>query len=78
MPEIETEQVAHNLELHLRECKLRYEQFEEKLDRIDAQQKSTSRHTFELRQLMARFIGGVAAVSVASVICGILYYLTHL
>jgi|TARA_Y100001951_G_C11278625_1_gene263712 hypothetical protein len=78
MPEIETEQVAHNLELHLRECKLRYEQFEEKLDRIEAQQKSTSRHTFELRQLMARFIGGVSAVSVVSVICGILYYLTHL
>ena len=78
MAPIETEQVAHNLEIHLRECKLRYEQFEEKLDRIEVQQASTSKHTFELRQLMARFIGGVSAVSVVSVICGILYYLTNL
>ena len=49
------------LEAHLKECQLRYEMFEEKLDNVQIQQERINKHTFELRQMMTWFMGAAAA-----------------
>ena len=48
------------LESHLRECELRYQIFEEKLDNLNNHQERINKHTFELRQMMTWFMGAAA------------------
>jgi len=66
------------LEAHLKECQLRYEMFEEKLDNVNEQQKTINRHTFELRQMMTWFMGAAASFVAISIILGIFYALVEI
>ena len=62
------EDTKYALEAHLKECQLRYEMFEEKLDNVQEQQERINKHTFELRQMMTWFMGAAAAFASANVI----------
>ena len=61
------------LEAHLKECQLRYEMFEEKLDNVQIQQERINKHTFELRQMMTWFMGAAASFAAISILLGIIY-----
>ena len=61
------------LEAHLKECQLRYEMFEEKLDNVQEQQERINKHTFELRQMMTWFMGAAASFAAISILLGIIY-----
>ena len=65
------------LEAHLKECQLRYEMFEEKLDNVQIQQERINKHTFELRQMMTWFMGAAASFAAISIILGIIYVLVE-
>jgi len=65
------------LEAHLKECQLRYEIFEEKLDNVQIQQERINKHTFELRQMMTWFMGAAASFAAISIILGIIYVLVE-
>jgi len=66
------------LEAHLKECQLRYEMFEEKLDNVQEQQERINKHTFELRQMMTWFMGAAAAFAAISVLLGIIYLIVEI
>ena len=72
------EDTKYALEAHLKECQLRYEMFEEKLDNVQAQQARINKHTFELRQLMTWFMGAAAAFAAISVLLGIIYLIVEI
>ena len=65
------------LEAHLKECQLRYEMFEEKLDNVQIQQERINKHTFELRQMMTWFMGAAASFAAISLLLGIIYVLVE-
>tara|TARA_R100000458_G_C8278207_1_gene254113 strand:- start:2732 stop:2962 length:231 start_codon:yes stop_codon:yes gene_type:complete len=65
------------LEAHLKECQLRYEMFEEKLDNVQIQQERINKHTFELRQMMTWFMGAAASFAAISILLGIIYVLVE-
>ena len=61
------------LEAHVKECELRYQIFEEKLDNLNSHQERINKHTFELRQMMTWFMGAAASFAAISIILGIIY-----
>ena len=65
------------LESHLRECELRYQIFEEKLDNLNNHQERINKHTFELRQMMTWFMGAAASFAAISLLLGIIYLLSE-
>ena len=67
------EDTKYALEAHLKECQLRYEMFEEKLDNVQEQQERINKHTFELRQMMTWFMGAAASFAAISLLLGIIY-----
>lgn len=71
------EDTKYALEAHLKECQLRYEIFEEKLDNVQIQQERINKHTFELRQMMTWFMGAAASFAAISIILGIIYVLVE-
>jgi hypothetical protein len=66
------------LEAHLKECQLRYEMFEEKLDNVQEQQQRINKHTFELRQMMTWFMGAAASFAAISILLGIIYLIVEI
>jgi|TARA_R100001443_G_scaffold20598_2_gene32658 hypothetical protein len=72
------EDTKYALEAHLKECQLRYEMFEEKLDNVQEQQERINKHTFELRQMMTWFMGAAAAFAAISVLLGIIYLIVEI
>ena len=66
------------LEAHLKECQLRYEMFEEKLDNVQEQQQLINKHTFELRQMMTWFMGAAASFAAISILLGIIYLIVEI
>jgi hypothetical protein len=66
------------LEAHLKECQLRYEMFEEKLDNVQIQQERINKHTFELRQMMTWFMGAAASFAAISILLGIIYLIVEI
>ena len=66
------------LEAHLKECQLRYEMFEEKLDNAQEQQERINKHTFELRQMMTWFMGAAASFAAISILLGIIYLIVEI
>jgi len=66
------------LEAHLKECQLRYEMFEEKLDNVQEQQERINKHTFELRQMMTWFMGAAASFAAISILLGIIYLIVEI
>ena len=72
------EDTKYALEAHLKECQLRYEMFEEKLDNVQEQQERINKHTFELRQMMTWFMGAAAAFAASSVLLGIIYLIVEI
>ena len=72
------EDTKYALEAHLKECQLRYEMFEEKLDNVQEQQQRINKHTFELRQMMTWFMGAAAAFAAISVLLGIIYLIVEI
>ena len=66
------------LEAHLKECQLRYEMFEEKLDYVEEQQERINKHTFELRQMMTWFMGAAASFAAISILLGIIYLIVEI
>jgi len=68
----------YTLEVHLKECQLRYKIFEEKLNDVHTQQERINRHTFELRQMMTWFMGAAASFVAVSVVLGIVYVITEI
>ena len=66
------------LEAHLKECQLRYEMFEEKLDNVQEQQERINKHTFELRQMMTWFMGAAASFAAISILLGIIYLVVEI
>ena len=66
------------LEAHLKECQLRYEMFEEKLDNVQIQQERINKDTFELRQMMTWFMGAAASFAAISIILGIIYFIAEI
>ena len=66
------------LEAHLKECQLRYEMFEEKLDNVQEQQERINKHTFELRQMMTWFMGAAASFAAISILLGIIYSIVEI
>jgi len=66
------------LEAHLKECQLRYEIFEEKLDNVQEQQERINKHTFELRQMMTWFMGAAASFAAISILLGIIYLIVEI
>ena len=66
------------LEAHLKECQLRYEMFEEKLDYVQEQQERINKHTFELRQMMTWFMGAAASFAAISILLGIIYLIVEI
>jgi len=71
------EDTKYALEAHLKECQLRYEIFEEKLDNVQIQQERINKHTFELRQMMTWFMGAAASFAAISLLLGIIYVLVE-
>ena len=67
------EDTKYALESHLRECELRYQIFEEKLDNLNNHQERINKHTFELRQMMTWFMGAAASFAAISLLLGIIY-----
>ena len=67
----------YTLEVHLKECQLRYKIFEEKLNDVHTQQERINRHTFELRQMMTWFMGAAASFAAISLLLGIIYVLVE-
>ena len=66
------------LEANLKECQLRYEMFEEKLDNVQEQQERINKHTFELRQMMTWFMGAAASFAAISILLGIIYLIVEI
>ena len=66
------------LEAHLKECQLRYEMFEEKLDNVQEQQERINKHAFELRQMMTWFMGAAASFAAISILLGIIYLIVEI
>ena len=66
------------LEAHLKECQLRYEMFEEKLDNVQIQQERINKHTFALRQMMTWFMGAAASFAAISILLGIIYLIVEI
>ena len=66
------------LEAHLKECQLRYEMFEEKLDGVHEQQERINKHTFELRRMMTWFMGAAASFAAISILLGIIYLIVEI
>mgnify|MGYP003135080800 FL=1 len=71
------EDTKYALESHLRECELRYQIFEEKLDNLNNHQERINKHTFELRQMMTWFMGAAASFAAISLLLGIIYLLSE-
>ena len=67
------EDSKYALESHLKECELRYQIFEEKLDNLNNHQERINKHTFELRQMMTWFMGAAASFAAISLLLGIIY-----
>ena len=67
------EDTKYALESHLKECELRYQIFEEKLDNLNNHQERINKHTFELRQMMTWFMGAAASFAAISLLLGIIY-----
>ena len=67
------EDTKYALEAHLKECELRYQIFEEKLDNLNEHQERINKHTFELRQMMTLFMGAAASFAAISLLLGIIY-----
>ena len=67
------EDTKYALEAHLKECELRYQIFEEKLDNLNEHQERINKHTFELRQMMTWFMGAAASFAAISRLLGIIY-----
>ena len=67
------EDTIYALESHLKECELRYQIFEEKLDNLNNHQERINKHTFELRQMMTWFMGAAASFAAISLLLGIIY-----
>ena len=67
------EDTKYALESHLKECELRYQIFEEKLDNLNEHQERINKHTFELRQMMTWFMGAAASFAAISLLLGIIY-----
>ena len=67
------EDTKYALESHLKECELRYQIFEEKLDNLNNHQERINNHTFELRQMMTWFMGAAASFAAISLLLGIIY-----
>ena len=72
------EDTKYALEAHLKECQLRYEMFEEKLDNVQEQQERINKHTFELRQMMTWFMGAAASFAAISILLGIIYLIVEI
>lgn len=72
------EDTKYALEAHLKECQLRYEMFEEKLDNVQEQQERINKHTFELRQMMTWFMGAAASFAAISLLLGIIYLIKEI
>jgi len=72
------EDTKYALEAHLKECQLRYEMFEEKLDNVQIQQERINKHTFELRQMMTWFMGAAASFAAISILLGIIYLIVEI
>jgi len=72
------EDTKYALEAHLKECQLRYEMFEEKLDNVQVQQERINKHTFELRQMMTWFMGAAASFAAISILLGIIYLIVEI
>ena len=72
------EDTKYALEAHLKECQLRYEMFEEKLDNVQEQQQRINKHTFELRQMMTWFMGAAASFAAISILLGIIYLIVEI
>ena len=70
--------IKYALEAHLKECQLRYEMFEEKLDNVQEQQERINKHTFELRQMMTWFMGAAASFAAISILLGIIYLIVEI
>ena len=67
------EDTKYALEAHLKECELRYQIFEEKLDNLNEHQERINKHTFELRQMMTSLMGEAASLAAISLLLGIIY-----
>ena len=67
------EDTKYALESHLKECELRYQIFEEKLDNLNNHQERINKHTFELRQMMTWFMGAAASFAAISLLLAIIY-----
>ena len=67
------EDTKYALESHLKECELRYQIFEEKLDNLNNHQERINKHTCELRQMMTWFMGAAASFAAISLLLGIIY-----
>ena len=72
------EDTKYALEAHLKECQLRFEMFEEKLDNVQIQQERINKHTFELRQMMTWFMGAAASFAAISILLGIIYLIVEI
>ena len=72
------EDTKYALEAHLKECQLRYEMFEEKLDNVQEQQERINKHTFVVRQMMTWCMGAAAAFAAISVLLGIIYLIVEI
>ena len=68
----------YTLEVHLKECELRYRMFEEKLDNLNEHQQRINKHTFELRQMMTWFMGAAASFAAISVLLGVIYLIKEI
>ena len=67
------EDTKYALESHLKECELRYQIFEEKLDNLNNHQERINKHTFELRQMMTWFMGAAASFAAISLLLRKIY-----
>ena len=68
----------YTLEAHFKECELRYQIFEEKLDNLNEHQQRINKHTFELRQMMTWFMGAAASFAAISVLLGVIYLIKEI